>query len=212
MAEIVEEFAPESHTNEFKKVSTLTNKRYATRSVSNSIVENLKKENLLQIQEALADSDSDSDDESRIRYLKLNIANKELELIELKEKYEKAEKIINVLNEFNKVFDIIDNNLNYYTILNDELTSTNYREIMKKEIENIKSHSLPDEYQLIPKHIRNSSLYMYNLREDHERNLAKKFHDKIFYNNKMDSLYSKIQFYLCIILIIHTIVFYFRIF
>ena len=138
MAEIVEEFAPESHTNEFKKVSTLTNKRYATRSVSNSIVENLKKENLLQIQEALADSDSD--DESRIRYLKLDIANKELELIELKEKYEKAEKIINVLNEFNKAFDIIDNNLNYYTILNDELTSRNYREIMKKEIENIKSH------------------------------------------------------------------------
>jgi hypothetical protein len=102
----VEEFAPESYDHNIS-VST---KRYATKSSLNT--DSLKKDNLIQILESL--DESDSDDDNKVRYLKLDLANKELETIELKEKIANLEKMNSAINDINTVLETVFKNSEDY--------------------------------------------------------------------------------------------------
>ena len=76
-----EHFAPEILTDD-DDVSAVETKRYVTRSSNhNKIVKDLKIENLNQIKEKIK-----KDEEEQVRYLSLDNASKDLEIIELKEK------------------------------------------------------------------------------------------------------------------------------
>jgi len=182
--EIIEEFAPENFDH--ASASTKT-KRYALRSTAN--ITSLKKDNLRQIQKSLTDYDSDdADDESKNRYLKLDLANKELEILELKEKNEALEKISNALKEYNSVLEIVFKNIEEYEKLCKSLNHSNYREIVKKEMLVIKPHKLPDSMDILPLHIRTSCNYVYTLKKNVEKDYADKINKTSYYNESLLNL------------------------
>jgi hypothetical protein len=189
-----EEFAPESYDH----TTNLSPKRYAVKSSVNTDL--LKKENLKLIKDYLNDSDEDSDEDEKIRYLKLDLANKELEIIELKEKVSRLEKMNNVINEINTVLETVFKNNEEYEKLCDSMNSSNFRDIIKKEMQLIKPHSLPESFGILPLYIQTSCKYVYNIKNEVEKEYSTKIQDKIFYSNKFNEVLFYIQFALTIIL------------
>ena len=178
IVEIVEEFAPEN----FDFNMNPQKKRYALRSSTNT--NSLIKENLQQIQNSLNDSDSDDENEKN-RYLKLELANKELEILELKEKNDALEKVTNALKEYNAVLEVVFKNVDEYEKLCKSLNYSNYREIVKKEMILIKPHKLPDSMDLIPLYIRTSCKYVYTLKSGVEKSYADKINKTSYYNETL---------------------------
>jgi hypothetical protein len=158
-------------------------KRYALRSTvsTNSLV----KENLKQIQESLNDSDDDSKDENKVRYLKLDLANKELEILELKEKNDALEKVTKAMKEYNDVLEVVFKNVEEYEKLCKSLTHLNYREIVKKEMIVIKPHKLPESMDVLPLHIRTSCNYVYTLKKSLEKDYADKINKMSYFNESL---------------------------
>lgn len=189
-----EDFAPESYDH----TMNLSPKRYATKSSVNT--DSLKKENLKLIQDFLNDSDSDSDEDEKIRYLKLDLANKEIEIIELKEKLSRLEKMSSLINETNTVLETVFKNTEEYEKLCDSMNSSNFREIIKKEMQLIKPHSLPESFNTLPQYIQTSCKYVYNIKNEVEKEYSSKIQDKVFYSNKFNEVLFYIQFGLTIIL------------
>ena len=181
--DIVEEFAPEN----FDHNSMEKKKRYVLRSSGD--VTSLKKEALKQIQNSLSDSDSDDDENvNRNRYLKLDLANKELEILELKEKNDTLKKIENALKEYNTVLEIVFKNVEEYEKLCKSMTHLNYRDIVKKEMLVIKPHKLPESMEILPLHIRTSCNYVYTLKKGIEKDYADKINKISYYNESLLNL------------------------
>lgn len=178
IVEIVEEFAPENFDHNISP-----KKRYALRSTAN--ISSLRKDNLKQIQNALNDTDNESDDENKVRYLKLDLANKELEILELKEKNDALEKVTKAMKEYNDVLEIVFKNVEEYDKLCKSLTYSNYREIVKKEMLLIKPHKLPESMDILPLHIRTSCNYVYTLKKNVEKNYADKINKTSYYNEAL---------------------------
>ena len=182
IVEIVEEFAPENFDHNISP-----KKRYALRSTAN--ISSLKKDNLRQIQNALNDSDDDDDkNDDKNRYLKLDLANKELEILELKEKNDALEKVTNAMKEYNAVLEIVFKNVEEYEKLCKSLTYSNYREIVKKEMILIKPHKLPHSIDILPLHIRTSCNYVYILKKNVEKDYADKINKTSYYNEALLNL------------------------
>jgi len=190
-----EDFAPESYDH----TMNLSPKRYATKSSVNT--DSLKKENLKLIQDYLNDSDSDSDEDEKIRYLKLDLANKEIEIIELKEKVSRLEKMNRVINEMNTVLETVFKNTDEYEKLCDSMNSSNFRDIIKKEMLLIKPHSLPELFDTLPQYIQTSCRYVYNIKNEVEKEYSTKIQDKVFYSNKFNEVLFYIQVVFTIILV-----------
>jgi len=190
----VEEFAPESYDHNI----CVSTKRYATQSSLNT--DSLKKENLIQIQESL--DESDSDDDSKIRYLKLDLANKELEIIELKEKIANLEKMNSAIYDINTVLETVFKNSEDYDDLYKKIDNYDLRELIKKEMLIIKPHALPKSLDILPKYIQTSCRHLYNKKKEDEKHYAIKFQNSVFYKNQFDEFLFHIQILLTIILIL----------
>ena len=112
----------------------------------------------------------------------MDLANKELEILELKEKNDRLEKISNTLKEYNAVLEVVFKNVEEYEKLCKSLNYSNYREIVKKEMILIKPHKLPESLDILPLHIRTSCNYVYTLKSGVEKSYADKINKTSYYN------------------------------
>jgi len=141
-------------------------KIYATRSktiTKNQLIE----ENLNQIVENKKKETFSNKLEEKIHYLTLDLANKELELIDLNYKLDSQTKIVNLMKEFETCFQIIeDNRGKYQQIIEKFKTSSHikYLEGVQMFIE-VSKNSPPNlkyETNVLPLHLQYILLETYN--------------------------------------------------
>jgi len=141
-------------------------KIYATRSktiTKNQLIE----ENLNQIVENKKKEKFSNKLEEKIHYLTLDLANKELELIELNYKLEHQNKIVNLMNNFENAFKIIEENRVKYQEIIEKFKNTShikylegvqmYIEVSKNSPPNLKYES-----NVLPLHVQYILLETYN--------------------------------------------------
>lgn len=208
--ELVEEFAPDSNSEEFQKViNPPMIKQFISYSNKDEIKNNLLKENLKQIIEN--DESSDDDNESnKLRYFKLDFANTQLEIMELKEKYEILEKKNKLLDTIELIFHQLDTNIETYNELIDNKNKLSYRDIIKKEIETVKNTTFPiqDFDLLLPSKIACSIMLTYENKRIKQIQLSNKLQKKL--NQDKNSIYNNLQYILLFLLFIQLIIVYFR--
>ena len=157
MTEVVEEFFIRDSDSDSDEVASIP-KRYATRS--KTITKNkLIKENLNQIVENNNKEIFSNKLEEKIHYLQLDLANKELELIELNHTLEHQNKIVNQINCFETCFKIMEENMIKYKeiiIMLEKKSHVNYLEGVQMYIE-VSKNSLPNftyESNILPEHVQ----------------------------------------------------------
>jgi hypothetical protein len=144
----------------------LNTKIYATRSktiTKNQLIE----ENLNQIVENKKKEKFSNKLEEKIHYLQLDLANKELELIDLNYKLEHQTKIVNLMNNFENAFRIIEENKEKYQEIIKNIENSShikylegvnmYFEVSKNSPPNLKYES-----NVIPLHVQYILLETYN--------------------------------------------------
>jgi len=136
---IEESFAPNAHENIDDSSQTSMEgseypvKRYATRLANaEAISKNLKAENLKQVKNQIKKEESE-----QLRYLSLDNASKEVEILELKEKLVKLEKIVKAFENFEELMKKFERNAKVYEGLIGELNNKDYKELMNHEIQKI---------------------------------------------------------------------------
>jgi hypothetical protein len=142
-----------------------------------TVSKNLKAQNLNQVKDMVKKAEAE-----QVRYLSLDNASKDLEILELKEKIKNLEKIVNLMNKYEAVFSILEKNTNTYVSLYKKVNNVNYRDMMREEGSNIQQHSLPDSADVnLPKMISaiHSIYNSFKMTEESKRNI---FHDCLFWN------------------------------
>lgn len=191
MSELFEEhFAPDPDSEEYKKQCS-PRKRFVKLSSNQDAGLLLKIENIKQIKETLEHEASSDDESTSNRYLKLELANKELEINDLTTKLATFETIIDSMNRYDETMNVIKNNINIYDSMIKEVNTVSYHELVKKEIKDIKSYELPTKNNL-PVNVLNAFETMYSNLSATEKNKAKEFHTILFNKNRM----TNITFYL----------------
>lgn len=201
-----EHFAPEPDSEEFK-MNTGPMKRYATRSQTNDVAKKLKMENIQQIKEKLENETSSDDEDTRNRYIKLELANKLIEIDELEAKVKSLQLIVDTMNTFNTLIDIIKNNTKLYDELIKNLNNLSYHDLVKKEIEGIKPYEEMNTNSL-PVHVSAMFTSIYITMSCAEKKKAKEFHDILYYKNKMTRLAFYVESFFGVILFILYVYYY----
>jgi len=185
-------------------------KRYATRS--NTIIANkLIEDNLNQI---ISKKNNFSNKlEERIHYLQLELANKDLELIELNNKVIQQDKIIVSIQEYETLLEIIAKNINVYIELINKLDimSLSYREAIALELLQIKNIPTPLSTDL-PTHTQFALSHLYNISLNTEEELKNKFQESLLYQSTKDyiRLINIMKFGAIIFLFLLFLYIYFR--
>jgi len=174
MSDFEEHFAPEDNDS----LDCSNNKIYATRSKNHEkIVKDLKIENLNQIKHKIK-----KEEEEQVRYLSLSVISKDVEILELKEKIAQLELIIKPIQEFEITLESTCSNIKTYENLLSQVTLKNYKELVKMEIEMIKTHTvLSTTIDKLPKTFK-ALKYMYSITNNNEDSLREEFHNKLFWN------------------------------
>jgi len=153
-------------------------RRYAKSSEnSTTIIKNLKEDNLKMVKDKLKKEESE-----QIRYLSLDNATKEVEILELKEEIEKYKTLLNPIREYEKLFNLLDKNNEIYKSLIDKVSSLSYKELMELETREIKilvdvEHVVPD----IENSLKALDL-VYKNKKVVQNNNRDKFHEAMFWN------------------------------
>ena len=159
-------FIPENGYSSDDSYVPPKNKIYATRSktiTKNQLIE----ENLNQIVENKKKEKFSNKLEEKIHYLSLDLANKELELIELKYKLDQQTKIVNLLNQFENAFKIMEDNRGKYQQIIENFNNTshiNYLDAVKMYVEVTKNSppNLKYESNILPLNVEFLLLNLYH--------------------------------------------------
>ena len=154
------------------------NKIYATRSktiTNNKLIE----ENLNQIIENKKKETFSNKLEEKIHYYQLDLANKELELIEMKNKLDNQNKIINQMNDFENAFKILEENRVKCKELVDKfkkVSDLTYLEGVKMYIEISKNSppNLKNESNVLPLHVQYILLSLYHQKCEEDNYMKEK--------------------------------------
>jgi hypothetical protein len=192
MSEYEEHFAPNaSEGSDNESIEEKPMKRYATRSQNEtSNITSLKKENIKLVKEKIK-----KDESEQVRYLSLDNATKEVEIEELKEIIKKYEMLIKPIKQFEEVIKKIDKNNSVYMSLIGKVNSTNYKDLMVAESQQIEVVTLPTleipEIQNTLNALQNS----YNVKKATQDVNRENFHEILFWNatSKKRKLYFYIE-------------------
>jgi len=201
MSEVYEEhFAPDPDSEEFKKGSG-PKRRFVTRSDNTDVAKHLKKENLQQIKDALEDESSDDDEETKNRYLKLELVNKELEIDDLKTKVSTLQVIVDEMNTFNDTINTINNNITIYDDMINNCNTIPYLNTIKKNITGIKSYTTIDT-SMLPINVHKTLYRSYKELCVVEKRKSKEFHDTMFYKDKMHNVICYVETFFGIVILL----------
>jgi hypothetical protein len=183
-----EHFAPNANnssddesTSSFEMLGeTVTSpvRRYVTQSQNaTTIIKHLKEDNLKMIKDKLK-----KDESEQIRYLSLDNASKDVEILELKEEIEKYKSLLKPIKHYEEAFKLLDKNNEVYKSLIEKVSSLSYKELMELETEQIEivvnvEHVVPDiekSLQALESTFKNKK-YVQNTNRD-------KFHEAIVSN------------------------------
>ena len=195
-----EHFAPEADSDD--SCSIIETKRYATRSSNHEkIVKDLKIENLNQIKNKIK-----KEDEEQVRYLCLDNASKDVEIISLKEKINNLELILKPIQEFEEIINSINNNIIMYKQLIYQIPKKNYKELMRSEVQNIKIYKEPTQFNTIT---YKALVCMYSSSKKDEDRLREHFHNTLFWNAIIPKNISKQMLYYMMFIIVILISIYY---
>jgi hypothetical protein len=201
MSQVYEEhFAPDPDTDEFKMGSG-PKRRFVTRSDSTEVAKHLKKENLQQIKDALENESSDDDEETKNRYLKLELVNKELEIDDLKTKVSTLQVIVDEMNTFNDTIETINNNITVYDDMINNCNTIPYLNIVKKKITGIKSYTTIDS-SMLPINVYKALHSTYEELRVLEKKKSKEFDDTMFYKNRMPNVLCYVETFFGIVILL----------
>jgi len=202
-----ESFAPNAHDNsDTSSQASLENcehpvKRYVTRFANaEAIARNLKAENVKQVKNQIKKNESE-----QVRYLSLDNATKDVEILELKEKLETLTKIVKAIENFEELMKKFEKNASIYKSLIAEINIKDYRELMNNEVQRIEI--IPSPVLDIPEltHTVSALNNSYNMKKKLEETTREKFHDSIFWK----ATTSKRQIFRCIECVIGILLFLF---
>jgi hypothetical protein len=181
MSDFHEEFAPEvvSDSDETPVRNLKRTRRYATRSKAVD-VDALFVENLKQIREMKPPSDVA---ESQFHYAKLDLANKELEIIELKKRVAELELIEQSIENYNKSVTTIQKNLVNYVSLTKCIGKTDLSQMLADERTIIVNHLVPDLTKGLPSHVSELLLNKYKSLNICEVNARNNFHSQLMWDH-----------------------------
>lgn len=181
MSDFHEEFAPEvmSDSDETPARSLKRTRRYATRSKTVD-ADALFVENLKQIRELKPSSDVA---ESQFHYAKLDLANKELEIIELKKRVAELEIIEQSIENYNKSVTTIQKNLVNYVSLTKCVGKTDLSQMLADERTIIVNHLVPDLTKGLPSHVSELLLNKYKSLNICEVNARNNFHSQLMWDH-----------------------------
>ena len=201
MSEVYEEhFAPDPDSEEFKKGSG-PKRRFVTRSDNTDVAKHLKKENLQQIKDALEDESSDDDEETKNRYLKLELVNKELEIDDLKTKLSTLQVIVDEMNTFDDTINTINDNISVYDDMINNCNTIPYLNIVKKKITGIKSYTTINS-NILPINVYKALYRTYEELCVLEKKKSKEFNDTMFYKNKMPNILCYVETFFGIVILL----------
>jgi hypothetical protein len=208
MSVVEEYFAPNAHSD--VEIVEEPAKRYATRSKNHEkIVKELKIENLHQIKTKLK-----AEEEEQIRYLSLDNATKDVEILELKEKIKHLEESLKPVTEYENAIESVCSNIKTYENLCNCIPTKNYKELIKMELELIKKYTIPSvKINNLPKTF-NALKCMYANAIEKEESISEVFHRKLFWNAIVPNniVYRILEFIVgLIVLIIMLYIIYIRV-
>ena len=201
MSQVYEEhFAPDPDTEEFK-MDCGPKRRFVTRSDNTEVAKHLKKENLQQIKDTLENESSDDDEETKNRYLKLELVNKELEIDDLKSKLSTLQVIVDDMNTFDSVIETINNNITVYDDMINDCNTIPYLNLVKKKITGIKSYSTINS-SMLPINVHKALYRTYDELCVLEKKKSKEFNDTMFYKNKMPNILCYVETFFGIVILL----------
>ena len=118
--------------------------------------------------------------EERIHYLKLELANKELEIIALKEAQEPLNASDKALVDFLHAINIIETNITKYTELTNNVRLTSFAELIRMETRLVKTQELPNLTPLAG-YIRNILMTHYKIIQEEETQMRDIFHNYLIF-------------------------------
>jgi len=181
MSDFHEEFAPEVMTDSDETLmrNAKRTRRYATRSKTVD-ADALFADNLRQIREIKPSSDVA---ESQFHYAKLDLANKELEIIELKKRVAELELIEQSIKNYNKSFTTIQKNLVNYVSLTKCVGKTGLSQMLADERFLIENHCAPDLTKGLPSHMSELLLNKYQSLNNCEVDARNDFHSQLIWDH-----------------------------
>jgi hypothetical protein len=118
--------------------------------------------------------------EERIHYLKLELANKELEIIALKEAQEPLNASDKALVNFLHAINIVETNITKYTELTNNVRLTPFAELIRMETRLVKPHEDPNLNSLAG-YIQNILMKHYTAIQDEETQMRDIFHNYLIF-------------------------------
>ena len=118
--------------------------------------------------------------EERIHYLRLELANKELEIIALKEAQEPLNASDKALVDFLHAINIIETNITKYTELTNNVRLTSFAELIRMETRLVKTQEPPNLTPLAG-YIRNILMMHYNIIQEEETQMRDIFHNYLIF-------------------------------
>jgi hypothetical protein len=213
MSNVEEHFAPNANDNsDSETISSVESvempvKRYATRSQNaTTVIKHLKEENLKIIKDKLK-----KDESEQIRYLSLDNATKEIEIMELKEKIQKYENLLSPIQEYEKVLKNIDKNIQTYKSLIEKVSINNYKELMDLESQEIITVTCPKNTSSEFETSMESLNFVYTMKKNSQDKSRDNFRDKLFWAGveSRRNYYKYIEFAGGLIIFYFTVYFYF---
>ena len=118
--------------------------------------------------------------EERVHYLRLELANKELEIIALKEAQEPLNASDKALVDFLHAINIIETNITKYTELTNNVRLTSFAELIRMETRLVKTQEPPNLTPLAG-YIRNILMMHYNIIQEEETQMRDIFHNYLIF-------------------------------
>ena len=118
--------------------------------------------------------------EERVHYLRLELANQELEIIALKEAQEPLNASDKALVDFLHAINIIETNITKYTELTNNVRLTSFAELIRMETRLVKTQEPPNLTPLAG-YIRNILMMHYNIIQEEETQMRDIFHNYLIF-------------------------------
>ena len=125
--------------------------------------------------------------EERIHYLKLELANKELEIISLKEAQEPLNASDNAIVSFLQSIDIVETNIIEYAKLTNNVRITPFAELIRMETRLVKTQKDPNLTHLAG-YIQNILMKHYRAIQDEEMRMRDIFHNYLIFEKSKANL------------------------